>query len=201
MIRRMTSRMAFLGLIGFSLCSAVAGDGWFAPAARSSAPPPSRGLFGLPVPRQWTGQPFGQPVTPCANGRCPTPQARNLPSARSSTGIVGDCPTGSCPLPATSGGWTPRPSGSSRPAGPDRPDRPDRADRAGSRSRPEPSDPFRPVTAPLRDAFGSGYDRRELDLRSDYFFGSDVEQSRSRGGLSGRSMEAPVEVSGGTARI
>ena len=57
------------------------------------------------------------------------------------------------------------------------------------------------MTAPLRDAFGSGYDSRELDLRSNYFRRDDGEQQPSRGGSTGRSLEMPQELPEGTARI
>jgi len=57
------------------------------------------------------------------------------------------------------------------------------------------------VTAPLRDAFGSGYDSRELDLRSNYFRRDDSAQQPSRGGSTGHSLELPQELPAGTARI
>jgi hypothetical protein len=57
------------------------------------------------------------------------------------------------------------------------------------------------VTAPLRDAFGSGYDREQLDLRSDYFRRNNGELSKPKQGSGGRSMEVPVELPSGTARI
>ena len=201
MNRVLVSRMAFPGLFVISFCTAAAGDGWFAQAPRTIAPPPARGLFGLPVPRQWAGQQSGQVSGPCVNGRCPTPLRTNLFSTSGSTATGVNCPSGKCPLPANNDGWTARPVGSSRAIGSFKPVVPPRGERTGTPARTEPSDPFRPVTAPLRDAFGSGYDSRELDLRSNYFRRDDGERQPSRGGSTGRSLEMPQELPAGTARI
>ncbi len=205
MNRVLVSRMAFPGLFVISFCTAAAGDGWFAPAPRTTAPPPARGLFGLPVPRQWAGQQprqaIGQSSTPCVSGRCPTPVRTNSFSTQGNMGTGVNCVSGKCPLPSNNDGWTARPVGSSRAVGSFKPVVPPRGERTGTLSRTEPSDPFRPVTAPLRDAFGSGYDSRELDLRSNYFRRDDREQQPSRGGSTGRSLEMPQELPAGTARI
>lgn len=159
----------------------------------------------------------------CRNGTCPTSQSGALRpdisqygSARPGTGVAGrvsggNCPGGVCPVPpsaqrvppATDQGWsgsvtqskpTSRGVQRSEPADPFRP---------ASRTRIDDESWFnRPVTAPLRDAFGSGYSSRELDLRRDYFSrGRDEDGQQERVPPSGRSMEAPVPSKQETARI
>lgn len=167
-----------------SLGTAVAGDGLFGPAPtpRGAGSAPVRTMFGLPMPQQWAGQRPGMwgaagnaPV--CRNGRCPVPQTtKRVPTVTN-----------------RDQGW----SGAvtrSQPADPFRP---------SGRTRVDNESWFnRPVTAPLRDAFGSGYSSRELDLRRDYFSGGGEDDvRRERAPSSGRSMEVPVEREVGTTRI
>lgn len=210
-----------LGLSSYlSLSTAAAGDGIFGPrpAVQRSGAVPVRTMFGLPVPQQWTGQ---RPVmggaaengAACRNGLCPAPQPG---ISRQATGVAGrsnggNCPGGVCPIPqtnrrvppATDQGWS-GPLTRSLPA-------------ATGPRRTQPADPFRPaartridddswfnrpVAAPLRDAFGSDYSSRELDLRRDYFSGGrEEDRRREREPSSGRSMEVPVERDRGTIRI
>lgn len=199
--------------MGGSSGVAEAGDGWFGPAPRGAGGPPVRTFLGVPLPQQWTGQaprtgrsaPAGVPAganAVCRNGRCPTPASGAARSSVGAAGGVGNrCPGGVCPVPqvtrrapATMDNATGGRSLRAEPADPFRP---------ASRSRIEPDSWFtRPVTAPLRDAFGSGYSNRELDLRRDYFRGN-AEQGtrRERVPASGRSMEVPVERPNDTARI
>jgi len=168
--------------------------------------PVQRTVFGLPLPQQWTSSRppgFSRSSRPlisvgqsCADGRCATGcengqcrvggVATQGPQVRSS-----NCAGGVC-----------------RPLG------------GGSVVRSQPADPFRrraadsdepewltrPVTAPLRDAFGSDYDRERLDLRSKYFrggwgvsgsaAGAGVQERPSRGIAGPRSLEIPAELRG-----
>lgn len=211
MIPIFVSRMVFSAVVCTSLGSAIAADGWFPPAPRSVVEPPQRGIFGLPIPQQWTvqsrrgaceGGNCQKPVN-CPNGRCAAPlrgTQRAEPNPLTGPAVVPrSCPGGVCSVPRSeenrgsqptgmplteNEGWTPRPAGQARPS-----------------ERVEPANPFRPVTAPLRDAFGTGYDSRELDLRSNYFRSNEGERSPSGSRSRGRSMEVPVELPSGTARI
>jgi len=183
MIRVVVIRLAFSVLFCVSVGPAVAtaADGWFAPPPRTSAQPPQRGVLGLPIPQQWTGRPRS---APCPGGNCPQP------------GIATNCPNGRCPQPQPLP-LEPKPAVTRRKA-------PVTAPVPGvsrAKEHTQPADPFRPVTAPLRDAFGSSYDREQLDLRSDYFRRNNGELSQPKAGPGGRSMEVPVELPSGTARI
>lgn len=110
--------------------------------------------------------PTGMSQVRCVNGQCfRAPTARALPAA-------GNCANGQC-LPKAPGrpvvrnqenDWTPRATKVSEPADP-----------FGERDSGRLSDAalrlVRPAVEPLRETFGSGYDSRDLDLRSNYFRG------------------------------
>lgn len=171
----------------------------------------------------------GNGVGNCANGQCSTGYC---PNGQCSTGNCrnGQCATGNCPngqcgyngamncpngqcgvnqltrrpvLPQS--GWTPRSDRGNAYADPFR--------RTGSLA-DEDAWTSRPVTAPIRDAFGSRYNERDLNLNSEYFGDRDSDnydlrandRARSSGGRSSnyrpnRSMEVPQEHSTGSARI
>lgn len=158
----------------------------------------------------------------CANGQCAT---GNCPNGQCSTG---NCPNGQCGYNAYNGamncpngqcgvnqltrrpvlpqsGWTPRTNRGNAYADPFR--------RTGSLA-DEDAWTSRPVVAPIRNAFGSRYDERDLNLNSEYFGDRDADsydlrtndRARSIGGRnsnyrSNRSMEVPQEHSTGSARI
>ena len=177
--------------------------------------PVQRTVFGLPLPQQWTnGRPPGfsrsfRPVIPagqsCVDGRCATGCANGQCQ-------VG-CPNGRCGVSSISAPGSQVRGGNCaggvcRPVG------------GGSAVRSQPADPFRsraadfaepewlsrPVTAPLREAFGSDYDRERLDLRSEYFRGvrgvsggtggAGVPTRQPRGVSGPRSLEVPAELRG-----
>lgn len=170
--------------------------------------PVQRTVFGLPLPQQWTsGRPPGfsrsfRPVIPpgqlsangCVNGQCNR----------------GVCASGRCATGGSSGqlrggacaGGVCRPVGSSgvvrtQPADPFR---------RGAAEESEPEWLSRPVVAPLKEAFGSDYDRERLDLRSEYFrggrgvssgaTGNGALQRQPRGPVGPRSLEVPAELRG-----
>ncbi len=145
----------------------------------------------------------------CPNGQCSMrqPVSSQFPDGNYSNGYRGasNCPTGRCPQGMQSG-QIPR-SGSRMLADPFR--------RSGTLSDSDQWTP-RAVVAPRYDSFGSaGYNREDLDLRSEYFRNesgtrNDLRgqtQSRSDFNTDGwtlpsrRSMEAPAESRSGIARF
>ena len=145
----------------------------------------------------------------CANGQCDNGQSQGLQFSNGnySSGYRGtsNCPNGQCPQGAQSGGMARNTR--SMPADPFR--------RSGDLSG---SDQWtrRPVVAPLNDGYrGTGYDRNDLDLRSEYF--GDEANNRydfpartpSRSDYnsnewarpSRRSLEAPATTRSGIARF
>lgn len=177
--------------------------------------PVQRTVFGLPLPQQWTsGRPpgfsrSGRPLIAagqsCAEGRCATGCA----AGQCQAGCVnGRCGTGgvAVQVPQVRGGSCA--DGVCRPVG------------GGSVLRSQPADPFRrraadtaepewltrPVAAPLREAFGSDYDRERLNLRSEYFrggragtgspAGAVLQERQPRGTAGPRSLEVPAELRG-----
>ncbi|MFM7165274.1 MAG: hypothetical protein ACKO3T_08495 [Planctomycetaceae bacterium] len=178
--------------------------------------PVQRTVFGLPLPQQWTsGRPPGfsrssRPLIPvgqsCAEGRCVTGRCA---TGQCATGCVnGQCSRGGVAAQGPQVRGSNCAGGVCRPVG------------GGSVVRSQPADPFRrraadsaepewltrPVTAPLREAFGSDYDRERLDLRSEYFrggrgvsggaAGAGVQERPSRGLAGPRSLEIPAELRG-----
>ncbi|MFN9157969.1 MAG: hypothetical protein ACK6D5_09410 [Planctomyces sp.] len=171
--------------------------------------PVQRTVFGLPLPQQWTaGRPPGfsrsfRPVIPpgqlsaagCVNGQC------NRGACAAGNCAGGNCAGGNCAGGNCVGGVC-RPVGRSgvvrsQPADPFR---------RGAVESAEPEWLSRPVVAPLKEAFGSDYDRGRLDLRSEYFRGGRGEaggskgsgepQRQPRGAAGPRSLEVPAELRG-----
>lgn len=161
--------------------------------------PVQRTVFGLPLPQQWTaGRPPGfsrsfRPVIPpgqlsaagCVNGQC------NRGACAAGNCAGGNCVGGVCRPVGRSGVVR------SQPADPFR---------RGAVESAEPEWLSRPVVAPLKEAFGSDYDRGRLDLRSEYFRGGRGEaggskgsgepQHQPRGAAGPRSLEVPAELRG-----
>lgn len=145
----------------------------------------------------------------CGNGQCGNgqPVSGQFSNGNYSSGYRGMsiCPNGQCPQGAQSGGMSR--STRSMPADPFR--------RSGDLSANDQWTP-RPVIAPLNDVNrGTGYDRNDLDLRSDYFGGESADgydvpaRTQSRSDFNSNewtrpsrgSLEAPATTRSGIARF
>lgn len=179
---------------------------------------PNRGLFGLPMPQQWSGaravgmngmaSNYGYRQAGynpnCPNGSCSTIACVNGQCATGAC-VNGNCPNGNCgtgaytnsryPVGAQSE-WSPR---STRTGLADPYRRSEEFDdRNGWTQRTS-----RPVLAPLDDAFSSRYRQDDLNLRNEYF-GNDPRSrmnSNDWNRPSRRSLEAPAESRGSVARF